>query len=300
MTHPLTITRGGRTAALTCHVGMLSGQHRRNSRAAVRECLEAAAARVEIDIHSLDGPDYVVSHERRLEHETTGRGSIGSATPQTVRDVRFPGDADDRPALLSEIVEMTRGSHTQLQLDLKDWRPLRDDRLRVLFDLIAPIKRQIIITAGEDWNLRLLHRADAELAIGFDPGRYIGRSHDGETDFLPRTRGAYGYFDDHPLAIGRTETPADYLRARIEALACQCPASREMFLDHRFLLQMLDDGFNPAEWLHEHGSEVTAWTVDYTSAESIGVAERLIAAGVDRITTNTPLAWVDAFTASRK
>lgn len=297
MTHPLAITSGGRTAMLTCHVGVLSGRLRRNSRAAVRECLDAGVARIEIDIHSLDGPDYIVSHERHLERETTGRGSIGSATPDAVRDVRFLDDADDRPALLSEIVEMARGSRTQLQLDLKDWRPLRDDRLRVLLDLVAPVKQQVIVSAGEDWNLRLLHRADPELAIGFDPGRYIGWSHDGEPDFLPRTRGAYGYFDDHPLAIGRTETPADYLRARMEAFAYQCPASREMFLDHRLILQMIDDGFNAASWLHDHGSEVTAWTVDHRGKESMRVAERLIAAGVDRITTNTPLAWVEAFDA---
>ena len=170
----------------------------------------------------------------------------------------------------------------------------------MLFDLIAPVKERIIVTAGEDWNLRLLHRADPDLAIGFDPGRYIGWSHDGEPDFLPRTRGAYGYFDDHPLAIGRTEAPADYLRARMEAFAFQCPASREMFLDHRLLLQMLDDGFNPAKWLHERGSEVTAWTVDYKDVTSVHVAERLIAAGVDRITTNTPLAWIDAFGSNAK
>ena len=295
MTRTLTITSRGRTAMLTCHVGMLSGRLRRNSRAAVRECVDAAAARIEVDVHSLDGPDYIVSHERRLERETTGRGSIGSATPHAVLAVRFLDDPDDRPALLSEIVAMMRGSRMQLQLDLKDWRPLRDERLRVLLDLIAPIKQQVIVSAGEDWNLRLLHRADPELAIGFDPGRYIGWGHDGEPDFLPRTRGAYGYFDDHPLAIGRTETPADYLRARMEALAFQCPASREMFLDHRLILQMLEDGFNPAAWLHEHDSEVTVWTVDYAGADSMRIVERLIAAGVDRITTNTPLAWVDAF-----
>lgn len=298
MTRALTITTGGRTAMLTCHVATLSGPLRRNSRAAVRECADAAVPRIEIDIHSLEGPDFIVSHERRLERETTGHGSIGSATPDAVLAVRFLDDPDDRPALLSEIVEMMRGSRTQLQLDLKDWRPLRDDRLRVLLELIAPIKQQVIVSAGEDWNLRLLHRADPDLAIGFDPGRYIGWSHDGEPDFLPRTRGAYGYFDDHPLAIGRTETPAGYLRARMEAFAFQCPASQEMFLDHHLILQMLDDGFNPAAWLHEHGSEVTAWTVDYAGVDSLRDAQRLIAAGVDRITTNTPLAWVDAFAAT--
>ena len=54
------ITIGGRTALLTCHRAVLSGGLRPNSAAAVRECIEAGVARLEIDVHSLDGPDYVV------------------------------------------------------------------------------------------------------------------------------------------------------------------------------------------------------------------------------------------------
>ena len=293
------ITIGGKTAILTCHVATHSGRFRRNSRAAIRECLDAGVARIEIDVHSLDGPDYIVTHDRKLERSTTGSGSIGLATPDAVRALHFLDDANDRPALLSEVVEMTRGTNTQLQLDMKDWRLLREPRLRTLLDLVAPIRSQVIVSAGEDWNLRLLHASEPELPIGFDPGRYIGFDDD-DPVFLPRTVGAYGYRDDHPLSVGRTEEPAFYLRQRMEMLAIQVPASREMFLDHHLILQMLDDGFDAAEWLHQHGSELTAWTVDYAGPESKGAVERLVEAGVDRITTNTPLAWVEAFRATTK
>lgn len=288
------ITAGGKTALLTCHRAVLSGLRRPNSAAAVRECIEADVAGLEIDVHSLDGPDYVVSHERRFERDTTGSGSIGAATPEDVRALRFLDDGDDRPALLSEIVELVGGSATQLQLDLKDWRLLREPRLRALLNLIAPVRARVIVTAGEDWNLRLLNRAAPDVAIGFDPGRYFGAGDD-EPGFLPRVVGAYGYRDDHPMAIGRTEEPADYLCARMEILELQCPASREMFLDHRLILQMLDDGFDAVSWLHERGSTATAWTLDHAGAESVRVMERLLAAGVDRITTNTARAWVAVF-----
>jgi glycerophosphoryl diester phosphodiesterase len=288
------ITIGSKTAQLTCHRAVLSGGLRPNSAAAVRECLEARVARLEIDVHSLDGADYIVSHERRLERETTGSGSIGNATPDDVRALRFLDDRDERPALLSEIVELARGSVTQLQLDLKDWRPLRVARLKVLFDVIAPVKDGVIVTAGEDWNLRLLHGADPHLAIGFDPGRYFGAKDD-EPTFLPRAVGAYGYLDDHPMAVGRTEEPSDYLRARMEILELQCPAAREMFLDYRLILQMLDDGFDAVAWLHGRGREVTAWTVDHTGVDTVRAVERLVGAGVDRITTNTPREWVALF-----
>jgi glycerophosphoryl diester phosphodiesterase len=288
------ITIGERTVHLTCHRAVLSGDLRPNSASAVRECLEAGVARLEIDVHSLNGPDYIVSHERRLERETTGSGSIGTATPDDVRALRFLDDDGDRPPLLSEIVTLARNSGTQLQLDLKDWRLLHQERLRSLFDVIGPVKDRVIVTAGEDWNLRLLHRAAPELALGFDPGRYVGAKGD-EPAFLPRSVGAYGYLDDHPMAIGRTEEPVDYLRARMEILELQCPASREMFLDHRLILQMLEDGFDAGAWLHERGREVTAWTVDNTGIDAVRTVERLVEVGVDRITTNTPREWVATF-----
>lgn len=297
MTPSPTITIGGKTAILTCHVATLSRRFKPNSRAAIRECLDAGVGRLEIDVHSLDGPDYIVTHDRKLERSTTGSGSIGLATPDAVRAVRFLDDANDRPALLSEVVDMARGTNTQLQLDMKDWRLLRDQRLQTLLDLVAPIRSQVIVSAGEDWNLRLLHDTEPSLPIGFDPGRYIGFAAD-EPELLPRTLGAYGYMDDHPQALGRTEEPAEYLRQRMEFFAIQAPSSRELFLDHHLIFQMLDDGFNPADWLHEHNSALTAWTVDYKSEASLPIAERLVTAGVDHITTNTPLAWVEAFAAN--
>ena len=47
-------------------MAVLSGAHRPNSLAAIRECFEAGVGRIEIDVHSLAGPDYVVFHDRTL------------------------------------------------------------------------------------------------------------------------------------------------------------------------------------------------------------------------------------------
>ena len=243
----------------------------------MRECIEARVARLEIDVHSLDGADYIVSHERRFERETTGSGSVGAATPDDVRALRFLDDDGDRPPLLSEIVELARGSTTQLQLDLKDWRPLRDGA-----STRAARCDRAGARAGDRDGRRGLEFAAAAprgpgLVIGFDPGRYLARSVAMSRRSCRKAIGAYGYRDDHPMAVGRTEKPADYLRHRLEILELQCPASREMFLDYRMILQMLDDGFDVASWLHERGSEVTAWTLDHTR-RGVGArrCERLI------------------------
>jgi glycerophosphoryl diester phosphodiesterase len=273
------------------HMALLSGAHPRNSLNAIRECFAAGVERIELDIHSLDGDDYAVSHDRRLEDSTTGTGSIGRATPAEFAAVRFTAQSGERPPLLSEVVAAARGCRTELQLDLKDWRPLDSRRLRALCDVVAPVRERVIVSSGQDWNLRLLHAADADLPYGFDPGHYLDHATEGGVVFLPRALGAYGYRDDHPLAVGRTGDTPGYLRARMEALALQAPAAREWFLSYRLVLQMLDDGFNPAAFLAARGIEANAWTPDYDGAQSVAMLQRLLDAGIQRITTNTTRAW---------
>lgn len=293
------ITHSGHTAILVCHMATLSGRHRRNSTAAIRECFDANADRIEIDVHSLAGDDYAVFHERRLQTETTGEGSIGNTAPDAFRAVRWLDDAASRPPLLSEVVEMARGCDTELQLDLKDWRLLSRDRITPLLQTIAPIHDRVIVSCGQDWNLRRFHEADPSLAIGFDPGHYLDYVVEGSEELLPRGMGAYGYRDDHPIAVGRTEPTASYLRERMAILALQVPGAREFFLDYNMVLQMLDDGFDVVAWLHDRHIQVTAWTVDYRNDASLRILDRLLAAGVDRITTNTIPQWESATAASR-
>lgn len=290
-----TITIDGRSAELVCHMGVLSGTHQRNSIEAIRECFEAGAGRIEIDVHSLAGHDYVVYHDLGLESGTTGSGSAGRATPDDVRALRFKDNADGRPPLLSEVVELARDFDTEMQLDWKDLRLMSEERLRALIDSVAPVRDRVIVSAPQDWNLRRLHAADAEFPLGFDPGHYLDYAIEGQAVFLPRNLGAYGYRDDHPMALARAEATADYLAARMEMLLLQAPGAREFFLNFRLMLQMLEDGFNAADWLHERGIGANAWTCDYRGPESLRWMERLVAAGVDRITTNTAPAWIEAF-----
>ncbi len=276
-------------------MGALSGAHARNSLDAIRECFEANVGRIELDMHSLDGPDYIVFHDRRLEAATTGSGSVGRATPDEVRAARSLANPDARPPLLSEIVELARRCDTELQLDWKDWRPISPPRLRALIDVVAPIKHRVVVSTGQDWNLRLLHAADPEIPFGFDPGHYLDHATEGDTLFLPRTMGAYGYRDDHPLAFGRTEAPADYLAARLEALTAQAPGAREYFLSYRMVLQMQDDGFDVVGWLHSRHIAANVWTLDHEGDDSVHHMRRLLEAGIDRITTNTARGWETAF-----
>ncbi|MBF6600717.1 MAG: hypothetical protein IVW36_09415 [Dehalococcoidia bacterium] len=293
-------TRAARTAisiartpapAFVTHMAVLSGALRPNTFAAIRECLDAGVGRIEIDIHSLAGDDYIVTHDRRLERRTDAAGSVGAVTPDAVRAARFRHDPRDRPPLLSEVAALAAGGRTEIQLDLKDWRPLTRDRIDALLRAVAPVRERVIVSTGQDWNLRLLHAAEPALAIGFDPGLYIDTKAEGASVFLPRTTGAYGYRDDHPLAFGAIEPSAAYLEARMEALAQQAPAAREWFIDYRLVLQMLDDGFDVASWLRRRGIDANVWTLDAADDGARDAHGQLAAAGIARITTNTTPAW---------
>lgn len=279
---------------LVCHTAIYSGTHPRNSLAGVAECFERNAARVEIDIHSLDGDDYGVYHERRLEADTTGNGPIGRMTPDDLRATRFLSHPDDRPPLLSEVIEMGRRCDSEIQLDLKDWRLLSEERLETLAKIVAPMLDRVIVSTGQDWNLARLHRAHPEVPYGFDPGLYFDHAIEGTEVYLPRNMGAYGYRDDNPMAFGRTEEPRDYLVQRFEMLAMQAPHAREWFLSYRLVLQMLDDGFDVVEWLHAREIAANVWTLDHRGEQSLSTFRRLAGIGIDRVTTNTPVAWEQA------
>jgi hypothetical protein len=101
------------------------------------------------------------------------------------------------------------------------------------------------------------------------------------------------------MAFGRTEGTVDYLRERMAMLALQAPGAREYFLNYRLVLQMLDDGFNVADYLHDRDIEANVWTFDFHGGESFRQLQRLLKAGIDRFTTNTARAWMDAIESAR-
>jgi glycerophosphoryl diester phosphodiesterase len=275
-----------RDVLFTCHSGLLSGEGLPNSLPGIAECLAAGASRIEIDIHSLAGGDYLVCHANRLEEATMSRGAVGSLAREDVAKLRRRDDPEVGLPLLSEVVALMASHDCELQLDLKDWRPLTRERIDALAALVRPLGDRALVSSGQDWNLRAIARVVPALRLGFDPDRYI-RARAATKVPAPARLGAYGYRDDHPLALGGAESVAAYLQERIDALVGQCPTAGEFFLEYRLVLQAADDGVLLPELLHERGVSVSAWTLDHDGETSMRILERLAAAGVDRVTTNT-------------
>ena len=271
-----------------------------NSLEAIRACLEADAAFIEVDIKALADGDYLLVHNDSLDEETTGAGAVNACTTDAARQlhIRQAGRATSfHVPLLSEVVAAFAASSapTQLQLDFKDYIPADDELLLRLIKLIEPLGARVIVSSIADWQLRRLKRLAPALAVGFDIQLYLDWTRETarephEPHEPPRARGIYGYWDDQPQAAFDTWLAAHYLRDRCEVLAGLVPGVRAFYVRHQLLARSLRDGFNWAAALHEHGILLDAWTMDATNAEAMENLPTLVEAGIDYITTNTPLA----------
>lgn len=275
-----------------------------NSLEAIRACLDTNADFVEVDVSALKTDDYLLVHELFLEDETTGIGAVSECTADQARELHFKVNAAAtcyRVPLLSAVVELFRrhteqGGTTRLQLDFKNVIPFSNDEpLRRFIRLIEPLGRYVLVSSIADWNLRKLRALAPWLDLGFDIQLYLHWRGTAEEQVsggypYPRQRGAYDYWDDHPLALARFWPTAEYLADRCAALIRHVPNVNTFYVQHHLLVQSLNNGFNWAEALHADGIALDAWTLDADDPIVSVNAPRLLQAGVDLLTTNTPWA----------
>lgn len=279
------------------HMANRDHEHSPGTLPALRACLEAGARIIEIDISLLADNQFVLLHGPLLEHETTGSGSIRDHTAEQLRELRHlnQGRITGVPVgLLSGAIELLRQypGPVELQLDLKPDVYSPDDILARLVASLEPVRDRVRVTSPSDWALRRLRAFDSDLLLGFDPLLYLEADLGKERGpgIPPFRQGAYGYWDDHPLASRRWGTTAEYLAARAEALYAQVPTGMIWYIHAWLLGKALDDGFDWIAYLHMHDAQVDAWTLDAHRLEHVALAQKLIAQGVDRITTNNPVA----------
>jgi glycerophosphoryl diester phosphodiesterase len=289
------------------HMANRDHNHPPGTLPALRACLESGARLIEIDISLLADNQFALLHGPLLEHETTGSGPIRAHTTEHVKELRhlYHGKVTGVTiGFLSEAVALLQQhpGPVELQLDLKPDVYSADDVLARLVTSLQPVKGRVRVTSPSDWALRRLRAFDSDLLLGFDPLLYL------EADFgqkrepgiPPFRQGAYGYWDDHPLASRRWGSAAEYLAARAEALYAQVPPGMIWYIHAGLLGKALEDGFDWIAYLHAYDAQVDAWTLDAHRPEHVALARRLIAQGVDRITTNNALALAQVLGAGAK
>lgn len=282
------------------HMGALDKQAAPpNSLEAIRASLDAGAAFIEVDITALADADYLLIHDEWLESETTGQGAVGALSAADAKALCYKVQGLSTPyhvPTLSEVVALflSHKSSTRLQLDFKNMIPFTSDEpLTRLIKLIYPLGGRVIVSTGADWQLRKLRRLAPWLELGLDIHFYIDWREPGESAdprMYTRQLGAYGYWDDHPIAATRFWSTADYLTDRCGMLIGLVPNVSTFYISHTLLAQSLSDGFNWAQMLHAANIKLDAWTLDVGNPAAEANAVQLCAAGVDQFTTNTPLA----------
>jgi len=286
--------------SLIHHMAKRDHPHPPGTLPALQACIEAGARIIEIDISLLADGEFALYHGPLLDHKTTGSGPIRTYTSEQVRELRHnhKGEITSVPmGLLPEALALLSQypGPVELQLDLKPDVYSPDEVLPRLVRNVRPVKDRIRITSPSDWALRRLHKLDSELLLGFDPLLYLeadlGKKR--EPGVPPFRKGAYDYWDDHPLASRKWGPPADYLAARAEALYAQVPEGMIWYIHGGLLEKIFEDGFDWIAYLHALNSQVDAWTLDAQHPEHAALVRRLIAKGIDRITTNDAPALAD-------
>ncbi|HEY3341600.1 MAG TPA: glycerophosphodiester phosphodiesterase family protein [Anaerolineae bacterium] len=270
-----------------------------NTLEAIEACLSARAQIIEIDAKALQADDYLLVHDEVLETETTGSGPVEECSVLHARDLYArsqTGRSGYHVALLSDVVRLflSDGGTSRLQIDYKNLFPFPDEEpLRRLIKIIEPLGKRVIVSSIADWQLRKLRALAPHLPLGLDVQFYLDwRLPDEAVDprAFPRHPGAYGYWDDHPLALGRFWSTEEYLRDRCGMLLGLVPEVSVLYVRHQLLAQSLVDGFNWAAMLHRSNVQLDAWTLDLGDPIAEANLPPLLAAGVDMITTNTPMA----------
>jgi glycerophosphoryl diester phosphodiesterase len=285
-----------RKPILIHHKAEYSGQAVPGSLTALRECLEAGAKYIEIDIIPIADGNFVLFHDSALEEGTDGAGLVINKTSAELKKLHYTlnGKTTTEPlGFLSQAAELAARTATfeELQLDLKPYAMLTDGHLAALRDAIRPIKDRVRISSEADWLIRRLHTFDPSLRLGFDPSFYldIPEEEHGVIACSVLPAGAYGYCDAHPLAWQRWGETAEYLALRAGTLSLLVPPDCCWYLRADLLRQILADGFDFIDYLHRRGEKVAAWTIHENQPQDLEKARYLARAGIDLLTAaNAP------------
>ena len=278
---------GDRTVELKVHRCLWSGKYSENSPLAIAECASERVLRTEIDVRALRNGEFVVLHDDRFDRVTDARGLVRDATAAEATRPKFKDGT--HPLLFSEAILLIAANEypRRIELDLKDLAPYTAQQAEALARAVQPLKERAHFSCPADWNLRRLLAVDSTLGVSLNPHCYIDTKDEDEVG-LPI--GAYGYRDAHPLAKQRVSTTAEYLRDRLGGIMRLVPGISEAHVRVEMFERVLDDGVaDIAELFHSLDLKLDVWTLDAGTPRWQERLARIAAAGVDVITTNTPI-----------
>jgi glycerophosphoryl diester phosphodiesterase len=225
-----------------------------------------ASVEVDLVLHADGG--FAVLHDLELDLGTTGRGPVRAASAATLRALRLRGERGepiaDRVMLLEDLAALIarEGAHPEalLQLDYKeDAAALTPGAVAAFAAALGPVAGRFILSSGDAEAVRLLTAGAAGVRVGYDP------CHMGAIERLMASR-AYPAF--------------------VAGAVAASPEAGLVYLDHELVLFAAEDGFDLVAAFHAAGRRVDAYTLARADAAGLAAARRLLALGVDQITTD--------------
>ncbi|MDF1520516.1 MAG: glycerophosphodiester phosphodiesterase family protein [Brevefilum sp.] len=293
--HTKTNTPRERPVTLIHHAANCDSKAPSNSLSAIKGCLSAGAAFVEIDVLPLADGSFALLHDPNLAEDTDGEGNAAQMTCDQIKNLHYLNDrsvTNEKIGFLEGAVDLLAQfpNTRRLQLDFKPFSPLTESTLKNFLSIIEPVMDRVQVSSVADWALRDLSNAAPELSLGFDPLLYLDLVEETpRPEKIPPFRvGAYGLLDDHPLAAIQWGSLGDYFEARAKALLVQATHAYEWYIRAEILKMALDTGFDWISFLHDHGSIVDGWTIDVSQPEQIALAQFLVDRGIDELTTDHP------------
>ena len=248
--------------------------------------LKAGINRIEVDVIPMKDGDFALLHEPKLENVSEVSGQVVEQSADFLQQVKYKGSAQNIGTLSQAIMLLQKYPVDGfLQLDLKPYAPLSPTSLNNLVNWIKPVQHLVMVSSVADWAIRALHKMAPDLLLGFDPLIYLDlvQKEPREEGVPPFRKGAFGYLDDHPLAVQRWGKVSEYFEARAETLTQQVPVGITWFINAQLLDEAINAGFNWIKYLQEAENTVDAWTLDMDRSD---LASRMAESGVDYITTN--------------
>jgi fructose-1,6-bisphosphatase/inositol monophosphatase family enzyme/glycerophosphoryl diester phosphodiesterase len=238
----------------TCAHRGNSNVYRENTLPAIRSAIAAGADFVEIDVRVTADDQVIVLHDATLERLW---GLPSAVSDVTLEQVRSLGGADERPPLLSEVIELFDGAPSTLLIDMDD-PTLAEPAYRV----VASVLSASVLSAS------VLSASGATSAAP------------GAGDPASRTAVAWCGDIDGMRTIRRLDAGA---RIWMPWDSPTAPTADDIgdLAPERINTEFLTMTRQLAEQIHALGYGITVWTVDDES--SMRWAQRI---GVDTVTTN--------------
>ena len=229
----------------------------------------ARGASLEVDIALTRDGHFVCLHDAELAAETTGEGLVHEHDRAALERVRQI--TNDRrplaspPLFLDEVVDALKGAPAgwpgRLQLDLKPPPALAAAVVERFALLAAPVAHHLTLGSTRWAPLLRLGRAVPGLRLGFDP------------------------LDIHEVAPPASAAAFAALGAYTLAHA---PEAAIFYFHIPLVLRGLEAGVDLIALAKARGAEVDAWRLEPEDERAAAQLARLIAAGVDQITTDLP------------